>query len=280
MNKAITEFAADTISSHIGLPVQPDLDPPGSAQGFSLTPSDVHPNDTFAIHFRPGWRKAEAEFVPGMFAAPLIRQMGNAPDEGKSAFVAFASALDKRKVELTFRVNGYDVSPFDTSVWPQSWNELQLQARSALQVINTNDFAQMEQLLLDLVIPLFGMVTSLVGLQEKEPASLGESEGSPYESTSTRYERKRINREACIQLKGTRCAACGLKFSEFYGPIGNDYIEIHHTTPISHLGPNYHINIATDLEPLCANCHAMVHRSDPPIPVPELARIIAIRRNS
>lgn len=273
----MVDFAVDAVHRRIGVPVEATLIP-GGEPSLALVPSGVHQHDSFAVRFSPGWRAAMAEFVPGKFAAPLIPLMGKADSGSRSTFAAFADALKARRTHLSFRVNGTDISPFNTTDWPDNWIQVSLQARSARQVIEPNDIAQMRQLILDLVIPVFGMVVALIGIEEDERPVEGVSEGMPTQVIATRYERKMVNREACIQLKGLRCAACGFDFSDFYGPLGVGYVEIHHTIPISRIGPDYRINVSTDLEPLCANCHAMVHRENPPIPVPVLAGLISHRR--
>ncbi len=279
MNEAIVSFVVEAIHQRIGVPVQAQINP-GPPPMLDISPSDAHPNDAFSIRFSPGWRAAEAEFVPGRFAAPLIAQMGTAQADSRSALAAFATALGIRKTRLTFRVNGRDVSPFQTEDWPDTWNRVELHARSAPQVIEQDDLAQMRQLIGELVVPVFGMVAALIGVEEPDVPVEGATEGTPYQSLVTRYERKKVNREACIQLKGLFCAACGFDFSAFYGPLGAGYVEVHHTTPVSQLGPEYRINVATDLEPLCANCHAIVHRQDPPIPVHQIAELVAGRRET
>lgn len=73
------------------------------------------------------------------------------------------------------------------------------------------------------------------------------------------YERSRKNREMAIKLHGTVCQVCGFNFDEVYGrDYADSYIEIHHIRPLSeHEGE---VDPATDLVPLCANCHRMGHR--------------------
>lgn len=279
MNEVIAKFAKDAILRRIGVTVRAGLtdeNPPSLA----IVPSDGHPNESFTVIFTPGWRSAEASFVPGKFAAPLLAQMGEASEEAKSAVAAFAAALDSRKTRVTLRVNGMDVSPLDLTGWPKNWTRMELQARCAPQVINPDDFAQMREIVSDLVIPVFGMAAALIGVEEATATVAGEAEGTPYQTLVTRYERKKVNREACIQLKGLACHACGFDFAAFYGDVGCGYVEIHHTTPVSELGPNYVIDVAKDLVPLCANCHAMVHRQNPPMPIEELKELIIQRRGA
>lgn len=273
MNEALAQFTADVIRQRIGVTVQVKLNQE-TEPSLELIPADGHPNDTFTLRFHPGWRIADVEFIPGKFSAPLIAQMGHADINNSSAFVALASALNSRRARIIFRVNGRDASPLDASSWPSGWERLELRASSAPQVIEQSDLGQMRQLIIDLAVPLFGMVTALIGVEEDKSSVEGEAEGRPIQTLTTRYERKKVNREACIQLKGLRCAACGFDFAKFYGILGTGYIEVHHTTSVSQIGSDYRINIAKDLEPLCANCHAMVHREEPPIPIEKLKSLI------
>src|SRR5699024_3020730 len=75
-----------------------------------------------------------------------------------------------------------------------------------------------------------------------------------------RYERNPENRRLAIKKHGVNCYACGFNFEEVYGERGKDFIEIHHIKPLSTLEKEVEIDPGTDLIPLCANCHRMVHR--------------------
>lgn len=88
-------------------------------------------------------------------------------------------------------------------------------------------------------------------------------EGNEKVISSTIYERNPISREKCLKLKGFDCSVCGLNFMEEYGDIGLNFIHVHHQRPL-HLYKNQEFtNIVEDLFPLCPNCHAMIHRTDP-----------------
>lgn len=90
-----------------------------------------------------------------------------------------------------------------------------------------------------------------------------------------RYERNRVAREKCILKKGCVCSVCGMDFGKTYGEIGKGFIHIHHTTPISSIGKGYEVDYEKDLVPVCPNCHAMLHRKDPPYTIDELRDIIS-----
>lgn len=77
-------------------------------------------------------------------------------------------------------------------------------------------------------------------------------------------KRNRRLRQACIDyyraLHGGRivCECCGFDFREAYD-INDDYIEVHHRNPFSQTEGKHPVNAQTDLVPLCANCHRMIH---------------------
>lgn len=56
-----------------------------------------------------------------------------------------------------------------------------------------------------------------------------------------------------------RCMVCNFSFVEAYGAIGDGFLEAHHRLPIATLKPGDKTRVE-DLEPVCANCHRMVHR--------------------
>ncbi|MHC4879631.1 MAG: HNH endonuclease [Planctomycetota bacterium] len=102
----------------------------------------------------------------------------------------------------------------------------------------------------------------------------GYPEGARKTVVVNSYERNSGNRLRCIELKGTRCLVCGIDFVEVYGECGLGFIHVHHVVPVSQLGPDYKINIETDLVPVCPNCHAMLHRGSTMLTVDELRGIM------
>ena len=99
-------------------------------------------------------------------------------------------------------------------------------------------------------------------------------EGTVTSITVNAYERDPAARKACIAHFGTTCQACGFNFSDTYGQLGAGFIHVHHIVPLSEIGQQYQVNPSTDLIPLCANCHAMIHCRRPALTVAELQAII------
>ena len=92
------------------------------------------------------------------------------------------------------------------------------------------------------------------------------TEGEIVEVHFSKHERNAALRMACIDHYRQQhagdvvCEACGLDFGKRYGKIGEGYIEVHHLTPISQTAGTHAGDPSKDLVPLCANCHAMIHR--------------------
>lgn len=107
-----------------------------------------------------------------------------------------------------------------------------------------------------------------------ESQSKAFAEGEPSTIRATRYERDPHNRAACIEHYGTTCYVCGLDLKDKYGSLADGLIEVHHKTPISSYGKSIAVDPIRDLVPLCPNCHAVVHRRNPPIDPDELARVV------
>lgn len=88
----------------------------------------------------------------------------------------------------------------------------------------------------------------------------GRTEGKRSTSTTTRPERDPQNRLDAIRIHGLKCLVCGFDFAKEYGEWGAGYIEVHHLNPLGEVGEEHEVNPKTDLAPVCANCHRMIHR--------------------
>jgi 5-methylcytosine-specific restriction enzyme A len=71
------------------------------------------------------------------------------------------------------------------------------------------------------------------------------------------------------------CQACGFNFEKIYGKIGEGFAEAHHKITIN---TGVRETTVNDIDVLCANCHRMVHKETPPIPIKHLREIIQARK--
>lgn len=96
------------------------------------------------------------------------------------------------------------------------------------------------------------------------------TEGAVQQVLVNVYERDANARRDCLKHHGLRCVICKMSFEECYGEIGKDFIHVHHLKPLAACREDYEIDPKKDLVPVCPNCHAMLHTTDPPLAVEEL----------
>lgn len=101
-------------------------------------------------------------------------------------------------------------------------------------------------------------------------------EGAKFDVILSKAERSAKARQLCLATHGYACQVCKIEFEHQYGPIGTGFIHVHHVQPLS--GGERMVDPVTDLVPLCPNCHAMVHRQDPPLSVDELRSLLQAHR--
>jgi 5-methylcytosine-specific restriction protein A len=96
------------------------------------------------------------------------------------------------------------------------------------------------------------------------------TEGASYEIIQTIYERNQYARTLCLKHHGYSCAVCDFNFEDVYGVIGKEFIHVHHLNQLSNIGEKHETNPMVDLRPVCPNCHAMLHKVNPPFTIEEL----------
>ncbi|MDO5685789.1 MAG: HNH endonuclease [Neisseria sp.] len=99
-------------------------------------------------------------------------------------------------------------------------------------------------------------------------------EGSTLTVQINAFERNAEARKACIAYYGKTCSICGFNFQEQYGAAGENYIHVHHLKALSSINKSYKVNPIKDLRPVCANCHAIIHRRNPPYSIEEMKYLI------
>lgn len=99
-------------------------------------------------------------------------------------------------------------------------------------------------------------------------------EGSATQITQTRYERNGYARKECLKHYGYSCSVCDFNFEKFYGSLGYKFIHVHHLTQVAAIKQEYVVDPIQDLRPVCPNCHAMLHKQNPPLTIDELKDIL------
>lgn len=128
----------------------------------------------------------------------------------------------------------------------------------------------------EVIVPIMAAMAELIGYDVvEEEASEPIFEGAVLETVVRRRERNPRNRLLCIRLHGEKCIACGLEPKLRYGEAAGSMIEVHHLDALSLQAEPRPYDPATDLVPLCPNCHRAVHTRRPvPMPVEELKAIL------
>lgn len=245
--------------------------------GVELFLSDLHRNEGFSVKVNLGWRSIEASTCFGSYSAEIIKLMGGAERSQKASFVSLANQLIQSGGELKMHVNNAAVKPYAPETWPEDWHQLEISLKLVPLLVNSEDVEQTRDQVVIWGGGLLGLLLSLLPMEEEaEPVSdlitSGMPEGAKERIEVNKYERSRLNRAICIAAHGVTCKVCGFNFEKIYGEIGAGFINVHHITPVSKLGEGYLVNPVDDLVPVCPNCHAMLHRFDPPITVEEMRK--------
>lgn len=214
------------------------------------------------------------EANPQKNAGSLLYTMANADECKKKIFFQYIEVLSHEKAKVQFYVNNQLVTSQEQ--WPDVWRYFNCRI-VILPIPEVKDESELLNILSDWMLHGVSLVMSLLTIEEtaSDMELIAQQEGNVKEILSKRYERSRINREICLAHKGYSCSVCGFNFLTTYGQLGKDFIEVHHTTPVSEMGDNYTIDIDRDLVPVCSNCHAMIHRKRPPLTIEELKAMIA-----
>lgn len=269
----------ELVSSRFGLEFTCTASQEGGYPVIVARPADLRAPNGFGLVITLSWRTLGLRFAPDNFSRDLIRRMGEAGLPQRSIACGFARALLAGGCKIRFSINGQAENPAECSGWPDQWENLAIECEKLgleptpeLLVDSSSDVCQ-------LTIDFLGMVISLLPVEakyyEEAQDNEGFAEGLLFREEVNRYERNPLNREACIALRGTVCHVCDFSFAEVYGELGAGFIHVHHVVPVSKLGSGYIIDPSKDLVPVCANCHAMLHKKDPPLGVDELKQILA-----
>lgn len=121
-----------------------------------------------------------------------------------------------------------------------------------------------------LLIAARGQTATTNTFPDEVPPGVSYAEGAVKQVLVDRYERNPEARRACIAHWGFRCTVCSFDFGEKFGALGEGFIHVHHLRPISTSKEQHDVDPVADLRPVCPNCHAMLHRTQPPMTIEAL----------
>jgi 5-methylcytosine-specific restriction protein A len=242
---------------------------------FKIKPQN-HEQELFDINVRfKNKLRLVIEVTPEKYAAFSIKDMGEASMEKKEIFAEYARQLNTRKAKIEFYVNDVVRNPTYPDAWPQEWDNYRLRI-SRSPICGEDEEYDVTEITIGWTTVVTGMLLSLLNVIQID--EIEKMEGGLKKTIVNRYERNPINRELCIAVNGYTCKICGFNFKKAYGTIGHHFIHVHHIVPVSKMDSTYIIKPVKDLIPVCPNCHAMLHRNDPPLIPDELKGLISTKR--
>ncbi len=223
----------------------------------------IHIGDDYLI-----WR---IELSLDHFSKILLEKMQKFYNERADAFFGFYDLARKRNKRLDILINYQNIENIETI---DKWQEFNLVISNSYES-DQDEFKTLYLTLLDFFcLILILLIDETEWNNETQAvADIGAYEGGKSTIEVNKYERSRYNRAVCLAHFGFGCRGCGLKMQEKYGPLGEGVIHVHHHVPISEMGSRYRLDPIRDLIPLCPNCHNIVHRTNPPLPVSELSKM-------
>lgn len=229
-----------------------------------IRPVDLEEGNGFVISLARTPRQVEASFRADQFAGALLRQMSQADAEQRGGFHTLREQACSDGAAVYVAIDGMRVDQLPETA--ETWRKLEVEVARRLGPDKITEVS-VNLRALEAASTCLSLATVLLPLETTPNGSefdRGLPEGARTRIEVNRYERSPANRAACIAHYGLECRGCGLRFEDVYGELGAGYIQVHHRVPVSKLGHNYIVNPVTDLVPVCANCHAMLHRTDPP----------------
>jgi 5-methylcytosine-specific restriction protein A len=268
---------ANSLSKTFGLLFEAHFNGATSDSSIVITPSGIPPSYGFSVTVNQTWKRFSIDFLPGTYARLLVSGMEAADLDKKHAFSALVKEIRYKGGILLFQVNGKDIEVDRVEDWPRNWISLTLTLKTKplenLGEGRDEDFSEMSQW-----AELFvACVLALVPLEDVDDLNFDQPalpEGALTKVTVNRYERNRVNRAICLHFHGTKCSVCQMDFEERYGEVGRDFIHVHHIIPVSKMDKKYCFDPVKDLVPVCPNCHAMLHRREPPYSISEMISIL------
>lgn len=251
------ELILQEVEEGTGAEICIEEDKSGLQAGIRLWFADLPRQNGPVVTLKPtGLNRFEARLSFGNFSAGTIAQMRQAaPEEVQLARALVASVARRANVSVSGGQSSDD--------WLITDGSFTITAEKR-GIDGRFDDDTLTGTCRELVIPVLAAMAELYGydpVSTPETAD-GEIEGAVLLATIKRRERNPRNRLLCLRLHGHSCKVCGIDPKATYGEAGG-IIEVHHLQPLSLAGEPRTYDPATDLVPLCPNCHRAVHTRRP-----------------
>lgn len=265
MIAAKRRLIAEALLTGTGAEVKLAVDTDGLRSSMRLWFADLSESHGPLVELKPhGLKSHRIRLTFGNFSGALIRQIGQAPDEDLQLARALISSISP--------VNDVSIQGQDLEDWTVDNGSFRFQA--IVRHVGSPDTDEaVLRTCQEVIIPVMAAMAELIGydiLETKTVENMQAYEGAVHPANVKRRERNPRNRLLCIRIHGDKCASCSVDPHQIYGE-GIGIIEVHHLEPLANLAEPRPYNPASDLIPLCPNCHRAVHTRRPiPLSISEL----------
>lgn len=249
------EIIRREIEAGTGAAIGMAIDQSGTRTGLRLWFDDLDDRHGPVAELRPyGLRGYRVTLGFGSFSGEVLRQIQTAADEDVRLARALVASIDP-SVEVDFAGQEHGTWKVDSGAF---------KVTATARVFGEDQDEALIKVCRDVMVPLMAAMAELIGYDaiEEDEGDEGAFEGAILISTVRRRERNPRNRLLCIRLHGEQCICCRLDPRQVYGFAGG-IIEIHHLEALSVLAEPRRYDPATDLVPLCPNCHRAAHTKRP-----------------
>ena len=232
-------------------------------------------NKSFSLVLSRSWKTTQIRLKADNFAGEVVKYLCDQINANRVNFEGVIDANQNQYSSFTLERDGRAFFGSGTDLSDNPTLTFEVETLTSESSIEFGLLNEQEEKALIFAVTLIASVLPIQMTAFRNPDEvLGYPEGAVSQVLVNRYERDPRNRKAAIGLHGKICMACGFNFQEVYGDLGDDYIVVHQITPVSVMGDDYVVDPKNDLVCICANCHAMIHRKNPPLTVDELKRLL------
>lgn len=263
------------LSSDLGVELIPVDNSTDKTNPYAVRFAGLDLSKSFSLVMSRSWKTTQVRFQADNFAGDVVKYLCDQINVNRENFRVAIDANQSVYSSVTLELDGRAFFSTNNKLSENPSLKFEVEVLTSESSIEYGLFNEKEEKLLGFAVMLISSILpiELTTFRHADEV-LGYPEGAVSQVLVNRYERDPRNRKAAIALHGKICMACGFNFREIYGELGDDYIVVHHLTPVSAIGEDYIVDPAKDLVTICANCHAMVHRRNPPLTIDELKRIL------
>ncbi|MCM1500795.1 MAG: HNH endonuclease [Clostridium sp.] len=203
------------------------------------------------------------EVQPQKYAAGMLKDIQHAEVEKREVFLKYLDLFLEKNLKVEVYINQQSRNMYEQASWGGDWKTFKIRA-TRIMLGETED-NNIKFSVVEWAGITVGMMLALLNIESFNEEKKGFLEGGVQKALVNRYERDPANRELCLASNGYLCQICGFDFEKVYGKLGQYFIHVHHIEKVSTHENQYYLDPTTDLIPICPNCHAMLHRVDPPM---------------